>query len=319
MKRLLSVLLVSAYCLLPAAYCVLPTACSAAQCPGGTCPFTLTPSPRHPVTPSSSYRFVEPAGHYRAVVRVRGESGVLAVGRVSNPSHVSGGQAHKIGSGVAVHWDEKTVVLTAAHVARGCKRVSVYLAKPKRWAAAASVKLDDRWDVAILTLAHADTAELEPADIAWGEDATPKQGARLESCGLGPDGRLAVNAGVLLGYRSNGPDRSADWIDISGPARQGDSGGPVFDAKGQVVGILWGTDDRTVTATQGGYLHKLLAESLGPWQAEAPAVQVAALPNPETAAQTPCCPAGTPSEACVGKLFPKLLGQKKAPRRLLRR
>jgi hypothetical protein len=212
--------------------------------------------------------------------------------------------SHKLGSGVAVRWDEKTVVLTAAHVARGCKRVLVYLANPKRWAAAATVKLDDRWDVAILTLAHADAAELEPADIAWGEDATPKQGARLESCGLGPDGRLAVNSGVLLGYRSNGPGRSADWIDISGPARQGDSGGPVFDAKGQVVGILWGTDDRTVTATQGGYLHKVLAESLGVWDGSE--IGKRKTESGEIAdAEVPLSAFGSPlsGEACAGKLL----------------
>jgi hypothetical protein len=261
--------------------------------------------------------------------------------------------SHKLGSGVAIRWDEKTVVLTAAHVARGCKQVLVYLATAKRWAAAATVKLDDRWDVAILTLALADAAKLEPADIAWGEDATPKQGERLESCGLGPDGRLAVNSGVLLGYRSNGGEvggrwnmlggdptchlppttyrvppttyhlpRPAEWFDVSGPARQGDSGGPVFDAKGQVVGILWGTDDRTVTATQGGYLHRLLADSLGAWDGggndqgtmangQSPKANGQ---SPKTASVEPW-PLNlgpSPAEACAGKLFPRL-GQPKTP------
>jgi S1-C subfamily serine protease len=171
------------------------------------------------------------------------------------------------------------------------------------------VKLDDRCDVATLGLAAADAAELEPADIAWGGDATPGQGARLESCGLGPDGRLAVNSGILLGYRGPSQNGAADWIDISGRARQGDSGGPCFDAKGQVVGVLWGTDNRTVTATQAGYLHKFLAESLGPWKAGAPAA--VAISEDKTAA--PACDCADPQTCLAGKLGQRLKGKTPAP------
>jgi hypothetical protein len=277
-----------------------------AQCLGGTCPNwsingagASRPSApivrqRPPDPPSCAWRFVEPTGHYRAVVRVRGDSGVM-----------DRGEAHKLGSGVAVRWATRTVVLTASHVVRGCRRVLVYLAKPKRWATAATIKLDDRWDVAILSLAEADAAELAPAEVAWGDEATPKPGARLECCGLGPDGRLAVNSGIVLGYRGNGLGRSADWIDVSGPAREGDSGGPVFDGNGQVVGILWGTDNQTVTATQGGYLHRLLAESLGEWHGESGVLAGVQTPPPPQ-------PTEVASQACVGRLFPRL-SQPKRP------
>jgi hypothetical protein len=89
-------------------------------------------------------------------------------------------------------------------------------------------------------------------------------GERLESAGYGPDGQLAVNSGLFQGYRRtmqtpNGPD---DWMVISGHARGGDSGGPIFNSNGKVVGVLWGTDGAEVVGVQAGRLHVLLDEAV---------------------------------------------------------
>ena len=86
------------------------------------------------------------------------------------------------------------------------------------------------------------------------------EGNRLESCGYGPDGKLAVNTGLFLGYKRstqtpNGPD---DWFEISGHARPGDSGGGVFNERGRLVGVLWGTNGEVVVGVQAGRLHVLL-------------------------------------------------------------
>ena len=48
---------------------------------------------------------------------------------------------------------------------------------------------------------------------------------------------------------------------MSGPARRGDSGGPIFNDRGRVVGILWGTDGKTVIGVQAGRLHVALEEA----------------------------------------------------------
>ena len=48
---------------------------------------------------------------------------------------------------------------------------------------------------------------------------------------------------------------------MSGPARPGDSGGPIFNARGRVVGILWGTDGQTTIGVQVGRLHIVLKEA----------------------------------------------------------
>ena len=75
-------------------------------------------------------------------------------------------------------------------------------------------------------------------------------GETAESCGYGPDGRLACNSGLFLGYKRSAetPDGPDDWFAISGHARGGDSGGGVFNRAGKLVGVLWGTDGQEVAA-----------------------------------------------------------------------
>ena len=116
------------------------------------------------------------------------------------------------------------------------------------------------------------------------------EGNRLESCGYGPDGKLACNSGLFLGYKrstqaQNGPD---DWMEISGHARGGDSGGPIFNQQGRVVGVLWGTDGEHVVGVQAGRVHKLLDEAI-PDAGRAEGVCVAE--HLRAAIRRPPCPA----------------------------
>jgi hypothetical protein len=51
---------------------------------------------------------------------------------------------------------------------------------------------------------------------------------------------------------------------ISGHARQGDSGGPVFNRNGRIIGVIWGTDGETVIGVQAGRLQLLLDAAVPP-------------------------------------------------------
>ena len=202
--------------------------------------------------PVPAWRYVRPLGYRKAIVRVHCyESAGMAVGTRWSK-----------GSGVLVRWGRRIVVLTARHVVKNAKSVFVEFYDGRRRKARA-LKVDSRWDCAVLDM-DSRIAGVEPAELALGEDAEFQSGDRLESCGYGPDGRLACNSGLFSGYRSTGDavGGAADWMAISGHARQGDSGGPVFDRKGRVAGILWGTDGKEVVCVQPGRIHALLNEAV---------------------------------------------------------
>lgn len=232
------------------------------QCPGGTCP-TIVRRPQvdsaQPQRPTPAWRYERAAGHRAAVARI------VCYDRDGSKS---------IGSGVLVRYRGRLVILTAWHVIQTARRITVWLATG-RWYDARVLHTDSTWDCGVLDIGR--PQGVEPAELEFGDAAHPGRSDRLESAGYGGDGRLAVNTGFFLGYsspsRSGGP---ADWMRLSGYARQGDSGGPIFNARGRVVGILWGTNGREVVGTQAGRLHRILAAAVEKLPiAETPAAELA--------------------------------------------
>jgi hypothetical protein len=221
------------------------------SCRGGQC------QPRGPVVmdgwlkpgpqPTLAWRYDHPTLHRRGVVRVYAELD---------------GRTRQIGSGVIIVWNRRLVVLTARHVVSGAKDIRIWTHRGATYSVR-PLNVDATWDCAVLEVpAESVNAVKELAvDIAFGDEAMDLKSGQLESCGYGPDGKLAVNIGNFQRYtrsthqRSDGPD---DWFVIAGHARQGDSGGPVFNKAGKVVGVLWGTDGQTVVCVQAGRLHVLL-------------------------------------------------------------
>jgi len=150
------------------------------------------------------------------------------------------------------------VVLTARHVIQDAKKIVVELFNKKTYRARV-LKVDAVWDCAVLEI-QGKPEGVEPVDVELGQAAMQREGDRLESCGYGPDGKLAVNTGLFLGYKrsTQTPDGPDDWFEISGHARPGDSGGGVFNERGRLVGVLWGTNGEVVVGVQAGRIHVLL-------------------------------------------------------------
>jgi thioredoxin 1 len=203
-------------------------------------PAHWTPKVNHP-TPA--WRYVKPEGPHAAVVRIICTDG-------------PGGRC--LGSGVLVCWNGRLVFVTARHVIKGAKSISVRAANGKTYRVRI-LGADGNWDCAVLEPLER-IEGIEPAEIEFGETAVQKRGDRLESCGFGSDETLASNYGLFIGYKrsTNAPAGPDDWMEISGRARPGDSGGPVFNDRGRVVGILWGTDGDVVVCVQPGRLHATL-------------------------------------------------------------
>jgi hypothetical protein len=198
--------------------------------------------------PHPAWRYEKPVGHRAAVVRVYCQDDV---------------RTRSIGSGTLVRWGaNKVVVLTARHVVQDARKIVVELHNKKTHKARV-LKVDAVWDCAVLGVVGKPEG-VAPAELELGDAAMQKEGSRLESCGYGPDGRLACNTGLFISYRRstktpNGPD---DWFEISGHARQGDSGGGIFNQRGRLVGVLWGTNGEVVVGVQAGRIHVLLDEAL---------------------------------------------------------
>jgi S1-C subfamily serine protease len=204
--------------------------------------------PLAPPVPHPAWRYERPTGYRAAVVRI---FCTCVSGSATQP-------VRSIGSGALVDWKGRAVVLTARHVTQDAKSIVVRLSTGKTLSARL-LSADATWDLAVLELQGIPQG-VEPVALEFGPEAMQREGCRLESCGYGPDGRLACNSGLFLGYRRSaaaprGPD---DWMVLSGHAREGDSGGPVFNERGRLVGVLWGTDGESVVAVQAGRLHLTL-------------------------------------------------------------
>ncbi len=184
-----------------------------------------------------------------------------AVVRIANAG--SGGTSY--GSGTLVQkGDGRGLVLSCAHLFRqGTGEVSVLFRDGRRHAARV-MAIDGAWDLAAVEIAEPAAA---PATIA---ETPPQPGDLLQSCGFGPDGRYGCNQGRALGYARTLAGTTHETLTLSGAAREGDSGGPVFNGRGELVAVVWGTDGRTVEGTYCGRIRRFLAGLLAPGRRPAP-------------------------------------------------
>jgi len=173
-----------------------------------------------------------------------------AIARVANQL----GGASSLGTGTLVEVQaSRGVVLTCAHLFReGMGTLTVHFAGGQV-SAARLLRIDAAADLAALEVA---APPVRPIEIA---DRSPQPGEPLVSCGLGSDGRLWCNRGHALGYVTVLGRQGTETLELSGSARQGDSGGPVFDGEHRLVGVIFGTNGQVVDATYCGRVRKFLA------------------------------------------------------------
>jgi len=169
-----------------------------------------------------------------------GESPPPAVVRIVNTT----GAVRLIGSGTLVDKNEQHgLVLSCAHLfEQGVGQVTVYFPDGRSYGAKV-LGADRGCDLsALLIVAPA----AEPVAIA---SELPPAGARVESCGYGEDGRFWINHGKALRFVSLNNAPGADTLELSGAARQGDSGGPVFNDRHELTAVLFGTNGSVVDGT----------------------------------------------------------------------
>ena len=154
------------------------------------------------------------------------------------------GSARSFGSGTLLDKSARHgLVLTCAHLFReGVGTVSVVFQDGHKYGARV-LKIDRAWDLAALLIY---APEADPMPLA---DYLPAIGDALSSCGYGEGGRFWCSRGRALQYVVASGTASAETLEISGMARQGDSGGPIINARGELAGVVSATNGRVVVGT----------------------------------------------------------------------
>jgi hypothetical protein len=207
-----------------------------------------------------------------------------SVARIVSPER--DGTSYGSGSLIAVN-DYYGIVVTNWHVVRDATG-QIWVVFPGGFQSPATLMKTDRdWDLAALLIWKPNVPPLPVSTEA------PQLGERLTIAGYG-NGWYQSAAGQCIKYYS--PDESRlpkEWVEISTPARQGDSGGPIFNDRGEIAGVLWGSDSSITMGTYCGRLRRFLAPLAGDFERLPPP------PNVMIARQTSNPPANQPPAVAV--------------------
>jgi S1-C subfamily serine protease len=156
-----------------------------------------------------------------ADVTARTSSGIVRLTAIGCDPEMRG-----TGSGFLIAPD---LVVTAAHVVEGAMSTSVAVDGEVRDAVALGVDLDA--DVALLML----DAPVERGHLFEWPEFEVLPGSDVAALGFPLGGDLSITSGTLSAYEREG---GREWVRISAPVNPGNSGGPVVDRTGEVVGIV---------------------------------------------------------------------------------
>ena len=176
-----------------------------------------------------------------------------AVARIVVPE----GEATSYGSGTLVDVrDQYGLVVTNWHVVRdGTGEVEVIFPDGFR-SKARPLKVDADWDLAALVIWRPTAAAVKLAASA------PQPGEQLTICGYG-SGNYRAATGRCTQYYAPAENLPQHMVELDVEARQGDSGGPIFNARGELAGVLFGAGQGTTLGSFGGRVENFLA-SLAP-------------------------------------------------------
>jgi S1-C subfamily serine protease len=210
--------------------------------------YTLANSPRPPSTASVAYEIIRPA-----VVGVRGYG---RIGGAAEPEAEAGEEAAAteegkadpdawrederatVGTGVLI--DDQGVILTNLHVAASAPRLKVVFSDGTE-SEAEIIGVQAKDDLAVLRA-------LDPPDELFPAILASTRGLRLGDeviavgfpFGIGPSVSAGVVSGLRREYVSEGNTVLTNLIQFDAAANPGNSGGPLVNPDGEVLGIVTG-------------------------------------------------------------------------------
>ena len=220
-------------------------------CPNGNCPFAFPPSQpiQSPKVPKA------PDGVLRSVVRVYNayDETISTADATLGPTRrrvVEKGSGAFVADSLGARY-----VLTAAHIFRDGRGQITAQTLDGRVFPVSLVLTSEECDVALLRVDASTNVPALTISASW-----PRQGETVWRAGFGPDETLKELAGAVKGYVKTDRYATYETLKIDGAARQGDSGGPVYNASGEIVGVVWGTDGTDAYATYCGRVLKTLCD-----------------------------------------------------------
>jgi hypothetical protein len=173
---------------------------------------------------------------------------------------VGNGQGHR-GSGVYLG---SKYVATAYHVVEGAQKRGTVTFRDGVKIGCTVNGIDSVWDQCVVTL-DKEHPSLPGVELA---SADPAIGDEVYSAGFGQGYRIF--GGAVTGYAGNSEAAGYDWFNHQSPAVSGDSGGPMFNQSGQLVGCLWGSGGGQTIGTKTSRFRvfvKPLFPVLAQWRA----------------------------------------------------
>ncbi len=167
------------------------------------------------------------------------------------------GGVTSFGSGTLVDVrDQHGLIITNWHVVRDSKGV-VEVVFPNGFRShARPLKVDSNWDLAALVIWR---PNVEPVPIA---KQPPRPGDLLTIHGYGR-GQYRIATGRCTSYYAPRQDYPMEMVELDVEARQGDSGGPILNDRGEIAGVLFGAGHGTTLGSFAPRVSNFLA-SLAP-------------------------------------------------------
>ncbi len=148
--------------------------------------------------------------------------------------------------------DQFGLVITNWHVVRDAQGTVEVLFPDGFRSKARALKVDEDWDLAALVIWRPSVPPVSLATVA------PRPGDQLTICGYG-QGRYRAETGRCTQYYAPREDFPQHMVELDVEARQGDSGGPIFNQQGQLAGVLFGAGQGTTLGSFGGRVQSFLA------------------------------------------------------------
>ena len=173
-----------------------------------------------------------------------------AVARIIAPEN----SGMSMGSGILVDVNRtQGLVLTNWHVIRD-SRSGVLVQFPDGFQSAGTVvRWDEPWDLAAIVIWKPNAT---PVALA-GEKPLPGEPLTIAGYGRGP---YRTETGPCTQYLAPGSGYPMEFVELSATARQGDSGGPILNARGELAGVLFGQNDGRTIGSCTTRLRAFLAE-----------------------------------------------------------